>query len=145
MQEYCVKTLSSMCFGYLLESPHWGDSNKYPKHMLYEEIKKHQQQKNKQKKKQGLFNISFCLLRILYNKFILMAMSLGTNAIVVMSVHCKIKNNSKHKIPNSFKIISTERKALLPGWYWLKLLDALFSCLLHVAVGNFRVMSLFQN
>ena len=22
----------TLCFGYLLESPHWGDSNKYPKH-----------------------------------------------------------------------------------------------------------------
>ena len=26
----------NICFGYLLESPHWGDSNKYPKHMLLE-------------------------------------------------------------------------------------------------------------
>ena len=26
----------TLCFGYLLESPHWGDSNKYPKHMLLE-------------------------------------------------------------------------------------------------------------
>ena len=32
MQEYCIKTSSNICFGYLLESPHWGDSNKYPKH-----------------------------------------------------------------------------------------------------------------
>ena len=23
-----------MCFGYLLESPQWGDSNKYPKHFV---------------------------------------------------------------------------------------------------------------
>ena len=38
MQEYCIKTSSNICFGYLLESPHWGDSNKYPKHMLCEEI-----------------------------------------------------------------------------------------------------------
>ena len=26
----------NICFGYLLESPYWGDSNKYPKHMLLE-------------------------------------------------------------------------------------------------------------
>ena len=26
-------------FGFLLESPHWGDSNKCPKHMLCEEIR----------------------------------------------------------------------------------------------------------
>ena len=32
--------LKATCFGYLLESPRWGDSNKYPKHMFSEEIKK---------------------------------------------------------------------------------------------------------
>ena len=32
MQEYCIKTANNICFGYLLESPQWGDSNKYPKH-----------------------------------------------------------------------------------------------------------------
>ena len=78
MQEYCIKTSSNICFGYLLESPHRGDSNKYPKHMFYEEIRI----------KQGLSYISFCPLRDLYNsKFILMATSLGTNAIVVTRVH----------------------------------------------------------
>ena len=39
MQEYCIKTSSNICFGYLLESPHWGDSNKYPKHIFYEEMR----------------------------------------------------------------------------------------------------------
>ena len=34
MQEYYIKTSSNICFGYLLELPHWGDSNKYPKHVL---------------------------------------------------------------------------------------------------------------
>ena len=39
--------------------------------------------------KQGLFYISFCSLRILYNsKSILMATSLGTNDVIVMRVHC---------------------------------------------------------
>ena len=39
MQEYCIKLSSNTCFGYLLESPHWGNSNKYPKHMFYEQIR----------------------------------------------------------------------------------------------------------
>ena len=32
-------TSRNICFGYLLESPHWGNSTKYPKHMVYKEIK----------------------------------------------------------------------------------------------------------
>ena len=54
MQDYCMKTLSNICFGYLLELPHLGNSNKYPKHMFYEEITI----------KQGLSYISFWPLRI---------------------------------------------------------------------------------
>ena len=38
MQEHCIRTSSNICFGYFLESPHWGDSNKYPKHIFYAEI-----------------------------------------------------------------------------------------------------------
>ena len=39
--------------------------------------------------KQVLSYISFCALRILYNsKFVLMATSLGTNAVIVMRVYC---------------------------------------------------------
>ena len=72
------KNSSNICFGYLLESPHRGDSNNYPKHMFCEEIRI----------KQGLSYISFCPLRIHYNsKFILMT-SLVTNAVVVTRVHC---------------------------------------------------------
>ena len=79
MQEYCFKTSSNICFGYLLESPQWGDSNKYPKPMFSEEIRI----------KQGLSYISFCPLRILYNsKFILMAKSFGTNVVAVTRFHC---------------------------------------------------------
>ena len=64
----------NICFGYLLESPQWGDSSKYPKHMFYEEIKTKQE----------------CSLSILYNsKFILMATSSGTNAVVVTRDHCR--------------------------------------------------------
>ena len=40
MQKYFIISSSNICFGYLLESPQRGDSNKYPKHMFYEEIKK---------------------------------------------------------------------------------------------------------
>ena len=47
--------------------------------MFYEEIRT----------KQGLSYIPICSLSSLYNsKFILMAMSLGTNAVVVTRVHC---------------------------------------------------------
>ena len=88
MQEYCIKTSSNMCFGYLLELPHRGNSNKYPKHMFYEDIRI----------KQGLFYIPFYPLRILYNSnFILMATSLGTNAVVVTRVHCNaVQKQKKH-------------------------------------------------
>ena len=64
----------------MLESPQRGDSNKYPKHLFYEEMRI----------KQGLSNISFCPLRNLYNsKFVIMATSLGKNVVVVTRVHCK--------------------------------------------------------
>ena len=72
-------TSSNICFEYLLELPHWCNSNKYPKHTFYEEIKI----------KYGICCISLCSLRILYNsKFILMAISSGTNAVVVTRFHC---------------------------------------------------------
>ena len=78
-KEYCIKTSSNICFGYLLESPHWGDSNKYPKHMLYEGIRI----------KQGLSYVSFSSLRILYNsKFILMTASLWINVVAVTRANC---------------------------------------------------------
>ena len=71
---YCIKTSSNLCFGYLLELPHWGNSNKYSKHMFCEEIII----------KQGLCYISFCPLRLFYNrKFILMATTPEKYAVVV--------------------------------------------------------------
>ena len=76
---------------------------KYPKHMFHEEIKI----------KQGLSNISFCPLRILYNsKFIIMTASLGTNAVVVTRVHCiwklpKYIGEITWQIPSVYHIIST--------------------------------------
>ena len=77
-KKHCIKSLSIICLGYLLESHQRGNSNKYPKHMFYEEIKI----------KQGFSYISFCPLRILYNsKFIIMATFLGTNAVVVLMVY----------------------------------------------------------
>ena len=66
MQEHCIRISSNICFGYLLESPHGGDTNKNTKHIFYEELRI----------KQGFPNISFCLLRSLYNsKFIIVATS----------------------------------------------------------------------
>ena len=80
MQKHCIKSSSNICFEYLLELPQRGNSNKYPKHMFYEEIRI----------KPGLLNILLCPLRILYNsKFIIMATFLGTNAVIVTRVHCK--------------------------------------------------------
>ena len=82
MQKHCIKSSSNICFGYLLELPQRGNSNKYPKHMFCEEIRI----------KQGLFYLSFCPLKILYNwKFIIMAKSLGTNAVLLTRVHCILK------------------------------------------------------
>ena len=73
MQKRCIKSSSSICFGYLLESPR-GDSNKYPKHMFYDKIRI----------KQGGSYISFCRVRILYNsKFIIMATFLGTSVTLL--------------------------------------------------------------
>ena len=64
---------------------------KYPKHMFYEEIRM----------KQGLLFILFCPIRILYNSiFILMATALGTNAVVVMRVHC-----SKQEVTNVISLV----------------------------------------
>ena len=67
----------NICFGYSID-----DSNKYLKiHMFCEEIGI----------KHGFTYIPVCSLRILYNcKFILMATSLGTNAVVVTRVSCII-------------------------------------------------------
>ena len=74
-----LNTSSKLYFGYLLESPHRGDSNKYSKHTFCEEIRI----------KHGICCISFFSLWILYNsKFVLMAISLGTNAVAVERVHC---------------------------------------------------------
>ena len=84
MQEYFIKTSSNICFGYLLELPLWGNSNKDPKHMFCEEIRI----------KQGFSYISFCPLGILFNsKFSLMATFLETNTVVVMKVHCMIESD----------------------------------------------------
>ena len=70
--------------------------------MFYEEIKT----------KQNLSYISVCSLSILYNsKFILMAMSLGTNAVVVMRVHCTLLYFSI-KIYNTGNLLELTRDCL---------------------------------
>ena len=94
LQEYCISYFKNICFGYLLELPQRGNSNKYPKHMYYE----------KTRKKIDLSYISIRSLRILYNsKFILMAMSFETNAVVVMKGHCMFWQN-KHLINSNEKV-----------------------------------------
>ena len=78
MQKHCINSSRNIGFGYLLELPQRGNSNKYPKPIFYEEIRI----------KQGLSYILFCPLRIVYNsKFIIMATFLGTNAVIVTRVH----------------------------------------------------------
>ena len=58
MHEYCIQFFEeTYVLDVCLESPQWGDSNKYPKHMFYEE-----------KTKQDLPYISICSLSILYNR-----------------------------------------------------------------------------
>ena len=49
----------NICFEYLLESLQWGDSNKYPKHVLWG---------NKNKTSPFLYIIQLCL-KILYNSY----------------------------------------------------------------------------
>ena len=84
MQEYCIWYLH--IFWIFVRIAQWGDSNKYPKHMYCEKIRINH----------GLYYISFRPLRILYkSKFIIMAISLGTNAVVVARVHCTCMSMSK--------------------------------------------------
>ena len=79
MRNYTRLLNEATCFGYLLESPH------------SEAILTNIQNIYSVRTKQGLSYRAFCPYRILYNsKVILMATSLGTNAIVVTRVHCII-------------------------------------------------------
>ena len=74
-----IQYFKQQMFWIFVRIAHRGDSNKYPKQTFYREIRI----------KYGVCCISFCSLRILYNsKFILMATSFGTNAVVVTRVHC---------------------------------------------------------
>ena len=64
--------------------------------MFYEEIRI----------KQGLSYISFCLLRIVYNsKFIIMATSLGTNAVDVSRVLLLISASASSAVCISFGLL----------------------------------------
>ena len=70
--------------------------------MFYEEIRI----------KQGLSYISFCPLRILYNnKLILMATSLGTNAVKVTRVHCTYIHLEKLLLKN----FNIQMQTLMPA------------------------------
>ena len=77
MLEYCFKYLKEI---FVLDIC-CSDSNKYPKHIFYEEIRT----------KLDISDISICSFSILYNgKFILMPVSSRTNAVVVMRVYCNL-------------------------------------------------------
>ena len=116
MQEHCIKISSKICFGYLLESPHWGDSNRYPKHMFYAEIRI----------KQGIFNIQFYPLWILYSsKFITMATYLGTNAVVVTRVHCITTNNSGMNLYLIHYMVKYRGREKKQGNFWGSRLDTM--------------------
>ena len=74
-----IHTIKKYMFWIFSEMPQYGESNKYPKQKFFEEIRT----------KQDLSYKSICSICILYDsKFILMAMSLGTNAVIVTRVHC---------------------------------------------------------
>ena len=84
MQEYCIQNFIETCLWYLLD---WSDSYKYIKHMFYEKIRINQ----------DFSFISIWSLSILYNsKFVLIATSLGTNAVVVTRVHCTFSHAACH-------------------------------------------------
>ena len=111
VQGHCIKTSSNIFFGYLLESPRWGDSYKYPKHTFYE----------KMIIKQDLSYISFCPLRpLFYRKFLFKATSLGTNGVIVTKVHCTSCKEDKYIL-----------KRIYPLEPWTDSLDTVLAVLLE--------------
>ena len=82
MQEYCIKTSSNICFGYLLELPHRGNSNKYPKHMLCD--------KNKTR---SFLHIILSIKDSLQQQIHFNGNIFGKNAVIVTRVHCTITMN----------------------------------------------------
>ena len=58
--------------------------------------------------KHGFCCISLCSLRILYNsKFILMAISLGTNAVIVTRVHCTSEQSDQDFCFSNYRLQDT--------------------------------------
>ena len=61
--------------------------------------------------KQDLSYLSICSLSILYNsKFILMAMSLGTNPVVVTRIHCILNPLNHHLLNKKKSLFQAYRK-----------------------------------
>ena len=82
-------------FGYLLASPHLSDSNKYPKHMFYEENKNITRPFLHIILLKKVFFFSFFFF---YNsKSILLATSLRTNTTDVTRVHCILHSTTIYK------------------------------------------------
>ena len=71
-------SLRNVCFGYLLESPHLGDSNKNPKHVLW----------GNKNNIRPFLHIILLTENSLQHQIILLAVCLGTNAVMVTRVHC---------------------------------------------------------
>ena len=69
-------TSSNIHFGYLLESPQWGNSNKYPKHMVYKEIKL------------NMAFVAYHYTHSLQQQIHFNSNIFGNNAVVVTRVHC---------------------------------------------------------
>ena len=97
--EVILTNIQNICFGYLFELPYRDASNKYLKHLFYEEIK------------QNLSNIQLCPLRILHNnKFILVETSFGSNAVIVTRVHCKTASQYQNCC------LRTHKSETIAGW-----------------------------
>ena len=72
-------TQKNICCGYLLESPHRGDSNKYPQHMFLGVYSQ---------KASLLLPFILLYVGILYNSILFNGKMLGTKAVVITRVLC---------------------------------------------------------
>ena len=109
-------------FGYLLELPHRGDSNKYTKRMIYKRtIKK------------------YPLLKFLYNsKFDFTAKSLVTNTVIVTRVLCSFKIQKM-----KFKIIK-KKKPYSMNYCYIFIYAKVYSCISPVVYCNWLFSRYFK-
>ena len=88
--------LRNIWCGYLLESPHWGASNKYPQHMFL----------TVNKERKGFLSLIILLyFGILYSgKLFIMAESKQTNAVVITRFFCSTA------FPNKYALIQIPKR-----------------------------------